>query len=291
MKLRRLMYYTTSAMVVVIFFSSNSYGRKTSCSYPEPDPYGPIYLPIYDELDDETLKSLQKCPVKQEFVRETQCTINENGNCELSGAILKDTILTLRKSPYEVVGDFQVPPGLKLRIQPGVKVYFNEDSRILVQGAIKAVGTETKKILFTSVTGGTLSRGTMIEFYNTNLYNQLLEYIIFSYGSKTLFLNDNPIDQATQNIGTLRSNHLEFINNVKNVDSNNNIVLNNMRATEGSMKIYAWGLTTFISIDHAILTNVQFYINNTLKIENSTLNNVGYEGLRTDTKLHSNVYY
>jgi len=67
----------------------------------------------------------------------------------LEGHITQDTTLTLAKSPYRVINDVTVDAGVKLTIEPGVKVEFNASS-FIVYGTLNAVGTPDRLINFTA---------------------------------------------------------------------------------------------------------------------------------------------
>ena len=68
----------------------------------------------------------------------------------LEGHISEDTALTLDSSPYRVVKDVIVDSGVKLTIEPGVKVEFADGYSLIVEGSLSAIGTEISPIIFTS---------------------------------------------------------------------------------------------------------------------------------------------
>ncbi len=57
-------------------------------------------------------------------------------------------ILPAEDSPYKVVGDLRVPSGKQLSIQAGTVLLFGEGRRLVVNGALQAVGTATDPITF-----------------------------------------------------------------------------------------------------------------------------------------------
>jgi parallel beta-helix repeat protein len=57
---------------------------------------------------------------------------------------------TIGGSPYTLIDNVIVPPGKNLTIGPGVKVYFNGDYTIYVNGFLNATGTESQRILISS---------------------------------------------------------------------------------------------------------------------------------------------
>src|SRR4028119_1851160 len=58
--------------------------------------------------------------------------------------------------PYVIIGSALVAPGATLTINAGVRVYMHADSRLLVQGTLRAIGTKTDSIIFQ---GDRLDRG------------------------------------------------------------------------------------------------------------------------------------
>ena len=60
------------------------------------------------------------------------------------------TTWTLANSPYHVQGEITVPDDASLVIEPGVSVYFDEQSELIVRGTLTAQGTEHRRIRFTA---------------------------------------------------------------------------------------------------------------------------------------------
>ncbi|UCG44330.1 MAG: hypothetical protein JSU73_06930 [candidate division WOR-3 bacterium] len=58
-------------------------------------------------------------------------------------------VWTAASSPYAVVGELTVPAGSTLVIEPGVEVRFRGRYRFVVNGLLKAIGTEQDSIFFT----------------------------------------------------------------------------------------------------------------------------------------------
>ena len=54
-------------------------------------------------------------------------------------------------SPYWIDGEITIPAGETLNIDPGVEVFFQGHYKLIVNGMLEAVGTETDSILFTAV--------------------------------------------------------------------------------------------------------------------------------------------
>ncbi|MEO0092071.1 MAG: right-handed parallel beta-helix repeat-containing protein [candidate division WOR-3 bacterium] len=69
----------------------------------------------------------------------------------VSGIINTNTVWSPAGSPYVITGNVLVNTGVRLDIQPGVKVLFNYDKYIMVKGTLKAIGTEQDSIIFTAL--------------------------------------------------------------------------------------------------------------------------------------------
>lgn len=102
---------------------------------------------------------------------------------------------TVAKSPYHVTGTLTVPSGATLQIDPGVSVFFDSGAGLVVNGTLRASGTETNRIRFTRTPTST-GRWSGIRFvYSTALptpsrANNQLSFADFEYddnGSEGIF--------------------------------------------------------------------------------------------------------
>ncbi len=74
---------------------------------------------------------------------------------------LQTGMWTLADSPYLVQGDVLIPPGQTLVIEPGVVVQFAGYYKLKVAGTLYAVGTDTRRIRFTSVNDPEFAAGVV----------------------------------------------------------------------------------------------------------------------------------
>jgi hypothetical protein len=68
----------------------------------------------------------------------------------ISGVLASDT-LHASGNPYLVEGDISVPKGVRCVIAPGCALYFSPFTGIIVHGTLVVAGSDTQKVLFTSL--------------------------------------------------------------------------------------------------------------------------------------------
>ena len=71
----------------------------------------------------------------------------------VSGRIEQDTTWTQDGSPFVLIGPVVVVADVTLTIEPGVQVRGTAGSSLVVEGALRAVGTQEERIIFTSDAG------------------------------------------------------------------------------------------------------------------------------------------
>jgi hypothetical protein len=111
--------------------------------------------------------------------------------------ITQDTTWSISGSPYVISSDVQVYGGVKLIINPGVEVRFNQGAGLIVAGELKAVGTTYNSIKFTSNSLTPLQGDwKYIKFLDTAIttaYQPNFEYdydnyqILLNYSSGSIF--------------------------------------------------------------------------------------------------------
>lgn len=99
-----------------------------------------------------------------------------------------------RTKPYVIIGSALVLEGATLTINAGTRVYMHADSRLLVQGTLKAIGTKTDSIIFQ---GDRLDRGYFgdegypgewggLYFFSRSTRNELQHVILRNGGNTAL---------------------------------------------------------------------------------------------------------
>ena len=68
----------------------------------------------------------------------------------ISGIINNNQVWTISGSPYIITNNVLITTGAELQINPGVIIKFNSGNSLQVQGVLKAHGSSSNKIIFTS---------------------------------------------------------------------------------------------------------------------------------------------
>ena len=89
----------------------------------------------------------------------------------LSGTISTMT-LTLAGSPWHVTGDLIVPVGVTLTVEPGVTVFFDPATHLIVRGRLVCEGTDLSRIHMSPTPGGG-ANWSGIRFENTHAANRI----------------------------------------------------------------------------------------------------------------------
>lgn len=127
-----------------------------------------------------------------------QGTVAAAGPTQMSGVIYRDTVWTADRSPYVVVGDVEVMPGVTLEIQPGVVVQFRNvteqhgdplrspKAELVVYGTLRAVGTQASPIQFTAEVGTDLGSWGGILLYGSSSVIEFAEIRFAAVGTMTV---------------------------------------------------------------------------------------------------------
>ena len=125
-----------------------------------------------------------------------------NAQTSVSGGIFSDTVWKLENSPYVVTDDVIVFTNVKLTIEPGVVVEFDNTKEMEIRGGnLQAIGTNINKIIFKpSSQNPSVGIWKGLRFVNrSSLDNSKLEFVEISYADiaidtkETQVFNVDPI--------------------------------------------------------------------------------------------------
>jgi hypothetical protein len=97
---------------------------------------------------------------------------------DVAGTIATNTTWTPAGSPYVVTSDIIVAAGVKLTVQPGVTVQFQQHRALFVEGELEARGSSGSPIVFT---GTTAAKGWWRYIYAFNAGKATLDWCRVSY--------------------------------------------------------------------------------------------------------------
>jgi hypothetical protein len=100
---------------------------------------------------------------------------------EISGVLSSDTTLDAASGPWFVTGDVTVPAGITLVIEPGTTVFFDEDTRLTINGRLVARGTEYERIQLTCLP---YSSSTWEGLHFNSAEDNHLVYVDMDYSSR-----------------------------------------------------------------------------------------------------------
>jgi len=210
--------------------------------------------------------------------------------------ITQDTIWDISGSPYIITGEIQVYPSVKLTINPGVEVRFDQDAVLVIAGELKAVGTNDSNIKFTS-NSLTPSRGDWkyIQFLDTAIttaYQPNFEYdydnhqILLNYSSGSIF-DYCIIEYADIGIITIDIYPGVKNSNIRNCNVGMSIDASNANSPVGIEKWFYFYGNTVEKCEKGLAINTTF--NNHAIISNNTFKENEYYGFASTTATKSNL--
>ena len=143
---------------------------------------------------------------------------NNSGTTWVSqnGVYWSDTTWSNSESPnINIVGDIQIPSGVKLTIESGVVVQFEGAYEILVKGLVAVNGTEAQPVIFQSPTEGTSSEATVFHFKETDLSLSSMSHVKFSDSTYAIRIG------GESNFNTLDIDTVEIKNSEVRADTHN----------------------------------------------------------------------
>ena len=126
----------------------------------------PVDNGIYDVAGNEASTSQSNNTVS------LNVTPYYTASSSLSGTISTSYRLGTDKSPFTLTGNLLIAENAVLSIDPGVTIKMNNDTYILVQGTLIAVGTSSNNIVFDPFGKGLHFDDTAVDFDSTNFTKQ-----------------------------------------------------------------------------------------------------------------------
>jgi hypothetical protein len=183
------------------------------------------------------------------------CSPKVTAQTNVSGPYFTNTTWSLSGSPYNLIGDVQIPNGVSLTIESGVQINFNSDYEILIKGTLVANGTNNLPILF----NGNISGKAMLMFKSTNLSNSKLFYVKF-IGPKNAFqlANESEFNQdLIKNTGILQLSEIVLTNTyvqTKGYSTTASLIINNATISGTTIK-GAYPRTETIEVKNSTIKN------------------------------------
>jgi len=149
----------------------------------------------------------------------------------LSGTIINDSVL-LANQTYTVTGNITVQNGVLLTIQPGVKIVFSGRHYFYVDGAVRALGSTSASVEFTSGQSVPAPGDWQGLFFRSNDTRNHFDHVEIKYATSAMYfmsgyggatrLHNSTIDQNTNGIYVTGDGDVNHNPNV--IVTNNNII-------------------------------------------------------------------
>jgi len=216
----------------------------------------------------------------------------------VEGIITQDTIWTLIDSPFIVVNNVTVLPGVTLIIEPGVEVRFGGNFSLNIMGRLMAQGIEDRTIRFISnrpAENAEPGDWNAINFIQSN--GSQLSYCIIKYATNGIIIENSSLEISNCEIVENFKNGIKILGNCNLTIKNSKIMLNENGVTPIFLNIDS---SQQVTLDNNIISSNQYgiYING--EIENFNVvdcdlmsNDVGiYISGKTELKImHNSIAY
>ena len=143
----------------------------------------------------------------------------------VEGIITHNTVWMLIDSPFIVINNVTVSPGVILTIEPGVEVRFGGNFSLNVEGTLIANGTEERPITFTS-NKHEAEAGDWIGIKFSNISNSYLSYCTVKYAVHGITVENSSLIVSNCEITENFKSGIKIVGNSSLTVNNSKIMLN-----------------------------------------------------------------
>ncbi|MCW4053027.1 MAG: right-handed parallel beta-helix repeat-containing protein [Candidatus Bathyarchaeota archaeon] len=201
----------------------------------------------------------------------------------VEGLVEQDTIWTLTDSPFVLTNDIRISPNVTLTIEPGVEVRFGGNFSIIVEGDMRAIGTKSRNITFTS---NKIPRkpGDWESLRYRFSKNSFLEYASVEYSTHGIDAESSNITIRNCYIVENSEDGILVVNST--VEANNNVIAKNLE--DG---IHLTGNNEATVENNTIKLNTRGILLDGDEVSDvSLLRNILYENTQSGLHLDANAY-
>ena len=227
------------------------------------------------------------------YVDDVELTKRQVNGTPLAGTVSGK--FTASSNPYIAVSDFGIAEGDTLEIKPGVEIRFESETAFIVQGSLKAIGTPSDSIIFTS-NQEIPKPGDWDGVILSGPDSSIIKYCVIEYGGQSiisrfvgrcgvLFLN-NSFD-FTNNL--IRRNHTNGVGFLKHNSMSDCIISEN----KIGVRIYFTSPTLLRNLITKNTTGISLSRSTAYIIDNEIASNsgIGISGNTSDLRLIRNKIY
>ena len=143
----------------------------------------------------------------------------------VEGLITHDTVWMLIDSPFIVINNVTVLPGVTLTIEPGVEIRFGGNFSLNIQGRLIAVGNEDRRITFTS-NRYEAEAGDWIGIKFSNIADSYLSYCTIKYAVHGITVENSSLTISNCEITENLKSGIKIVGNSNLTVNNSKIMLN-----------------------------------------------------------------
>jgi len=154
----------------------------------------------------------------------------------VEGKIAQDVVWALIDSPFIVINNVTVLPGVTLTIEPGVEVRFGGNFSLTILGKLVAEGTKDRMITFTS-NKHVREAGDWIGINFSGVSESYMSYCVVEYAVNGIIVKNSSLEISNCEIANNLESGLKIIGNSSLTVINSKIMLNNIGVTPVDLNV------------------------------------------------------